>query len=306
MAAEHLDECVPGEGLLDLCVQFAGVLPLGDEQLLRPPCDQHRHDERERDGDECDQREERRHDEHHHDDADHREQGGEQLAQRLLQGLRDVVDVVRDPAQELAPLHPVEVFQRKPVDLRLDLFAQAVHRALGDPVQHVRLHVAEERGEDVERQHSHQHHAERMEVDPGARREGHAAQQVGLLAMACCAKARNHLILSQPLGHSRRDRSGDDDVDGVAEDLRSEHCERHADDAEDRHEDDAPALRGQAAGEALGARPEVHRLLRGALHAAERSTSAGPAPHDRARWRLLFSGAHAASSAVSWDETISA
>ncbi len=35
LPAEHLDQLVPGEGLLDLGVQLAGVRPLRDELLLR-------------------------------------------------------------------------------------------------------------------------------------------------------------------------------------------------------------------------------------------------------------------------------
>jgi hypothetical protein len=34
--AEHLDQGVAGEGLLNVGVERAGVLPLGDEALLRP------------------------------------------------------------------------------------------------------------------------------------------------------------------------------------------------------------------------------------------------------------------------------
>ena len=47
----------------------------------------------------------------HH--ADHGQQRGEQLAHRLLQGLADVVDVVGDPAEQLAARLPVEVAQRQ-------------------------------------------------------------------------------------------------------------------------------------------------------------------------------------------------
>ena len=63
-------------------------------------------------------------DEHHRQHADHGEQRRQQLAQRLLQGLRDVVDVVGHPAQQLAARLPVEVRQRQPVELVLDLGAQ--------------------------------------------------------------------------------------------------------------------------------------------------------------------------------------
>ena len=65
--------------------------------------------------------------------ADDGQQRGDDLAQRLLQGLRDVVGVVGGPAQHLAPLLLVEVAQRQPGQLRLDLLAQPEHGALHDP-----------------------------------------------------------------------------------------------------------------------------------------------------------------------------
>ena len=79
----------------------------------------------------------------HH--ADHREQRREQLAQRLLQGLGDVVDVVGHPAQQLTAGLPVEVAQRQPVDLGLDLVAQRVDRALHRAVEQVALQPHEQR-----------------------------------------------------------------------------------------------------------------------------------------------------------------
>ena len=122
VAAEDLDERVAGVALLDLRVQRAGVRPLRDEQLLRALA--------------------------RSTTVMPRVSGtvtsaisassgeitniitstpttvssdDDQLAQRLLQALRDVVDVVRDPAEQLAARHLVEVGQRQPVDLRLDV-----------------------------------------------------------------------------------------------------------------------------------------------------------------------------------------
>ena len=63
--------------------------------------------------------------EHHGDHGDDGEQRGEQLAERLLQALLDVVDVVGDPAEQLAARLAVEVGQRQPVELGLDLLAAA-------------------------------------------------------------------------------------------------------------------------------------------------------------------------------------
>ena len=65
-------------------------------------------------------------------DADERERRREQLAQRLLEALGEVVDVVRDPAQHVAARLAVDVPQRHPVELVLDVGAQAEHRPLHD------------------------------------------------------------------------------------------------------------------------------------------------------------------------------
>ena len=64
--------------------------------------------------------------------ADDGQQRGDELAQRLLQRLGDVVDVVGDPAEHLAARLPVEVAQRQPGQLRLDLLAQPEDRPLHD------------------------------------------------------------------------------------------------------------------------------------------------------------------------------
>ena len=65
----------------------------------------------------------------------------EQLAQRLLQALREVVDVVGDPAQHVAARLAVDVAQRHPAELVLDVRTQPEHRALHDPGEQVRLQV---------------------------------------------------------------------------------------------------------------------------------------------------------------------
>ena len=84
--------------------------------------DQHRH----RHGDQRDERQQRRDPEHHGQHADDGQQRGDELAQRLLQRLRDVVGVVGGPAEHLAARLLVEVAQRQPGQLRLDLLAQPV------------------------------------------------------------------------------------------------------------------------------------------------------------------------------------
>ena len=56
--------------------------------------------------------------------ADDRERRGEHLAQRLLEALRDVVDVVGDPAQQVAAGLAVDVGEGQAVELVLDVAAQ--------------------------------------------------------------------------------------------------------------------------------------------------------------------------------------
>ena len=70
----------------------------------------------------------------HADEQQHRR---EHLAQRLLQALGDVVDVVGDPAQQVAALLLVDVAERQGVDLVLDVGAQLEHQPLDDAGEHV-------------------------------------------------------------------------------------------------------------------------------------------------------------------------
>ena len=75
LAPEDLHERVPGERLLDLAVQHAGVLPLRDEALLRAPRDQGGDEQRHRNGDERDERELPGDREHQDERAEHQQNG---------------------------------------------------------------------------------------------------------------------------------------------------------------------------------------------------------------------------------------
>ena len=59
LAAEHLDQRVPAEGLLDLSVESAGVRPLGDELALRALGDLAGDEQHQRDGQQRQRREQR-------------------------------------------------------------------------------------------------------------------------------------------------------------------------------------------------------------------------------------------------------
>ena len=70
-------------------------------------------------------------------DADEQQHRREHLAQRLLQALRDVVDVVGDAAQQVAALLLVDVAERQRVDLVLDRRPQPEHQPLHDAGEEV-------------------------------------------------------------------------------------------------------------------------------------------------------------------------
>ena len=69
---------------------------------------------------------------HHHEHPDDGQDRRDELGQALLEHLADVVDVVGDAAQELAPGAPVEGAQRQPAELGVHQLPEPVHAALGD------------------------------------------------------------------------------------------------------------------------------------------------------------------------------
>ena len=113
LAAERLHDRVARERLLDLCVEQAGALPLRDELGAGTLRDRAHAEHRDRHGRQRHDREQRRDREHHDRDTDEQQDRREHLAQRLLQALGDVVDVVGDPAQQVAALLLVDVAERQ-------------------------------------------------------------------------------------------------------------------------------------------------------------------------------------------------
>ena len=116
--------------------------------------------------------------EHHPHYEDHRQQRCEQLAHRLLERLGHVVDVVGHPAEQLAAL-AVEVAERQPVELVLDVRTHPVDRPLDNIVEHVPLEEPEHGGAGVQGEHHQQDLAESVEVDSLTGRDIDPAQQVG-------------------------------------------------------------------------------------------------------------------------------
>ena len=170
LAAERLHDRVAGERLLDLRVERAGVLPLGDELALRVACDPLHQHQRDGHGDDGDDGQLPRDPQHHRDGADDGEHALQQLAERLLHALRDVVDVVGDAAEQVAAGLTVEVRQRHRVQLRLHVGAQAVHRALHHAGQHVRLQVRQRVAGEVQADGKPERGVQRGEVDARRRR----------------------------------------------------------------------------------------------------------------------------------------
>ena len=139
--------------------------------------------------------------------------------------LRDVVDVVGDPAEQLAARLAVEVAQRQPVQLVLDLGAQPVDGALHDAVEQVALqpakHATPRRRAPSDQQ---QHVAERGEVDAlaRARRPSPASMSARLSLPWRAQRRRRPAAWVMPGGQLPADDAGEDDVGRVAEDLRAD------------------------------------------------------------------------------------
>ena len=125
---------------------------------------------------------------HHGQHADDGQQRRDDLAERLLHGLGDVVDVVGDPAEHLAVRLAVEVAQRQPGELGL-----ACSRSRN--VQRCTIRVASRAcnspniaANDVDQRHQQQYLPDLAEVDAASRDEVQRVEHVGELAVALGAQ----------------------------------------------------------------------------------------------------------------------
>ena len=268
-------------------------------------------EEGQRDREERDEREQGRDDEHHRHHRHDGQQRGDELAQGLLEALGDVVDVVGDPAQQLASGLVVEVGQRQPVQLVLDVTAQPEDRPVDDPGEQVGLHPAEDRRHEVDPEDEEQDVPDGGEVDAEAGPDVvHRGEHVGHLALPGGPQALDGLGLGHPGGDALAEEPGEDEVGRPGEDLRADRVEHDACHGEHEHGDEPGALGAEGAQQPLRRGAEVLRLLgrhahphvRGAAHGAR--TGAAPGLGG-----LLLLGldalAHAASSVACWDSTIS-
>ncbi len=114
---------------------------------------------------------------------------------------------------------------------------------------------------------------------PVPRRDRHRREHVREGVVALGPRAVDGLLLGDACRQLLGDDAVEDDVGGVAEDLRAEHGEHHADHAEQHDGDQREPLRAHPPQQPAGGRPEVQRLLgRHADAAAERTAAAGTRP----------------------------
>jgi hypothetical protein len=252
---------VAGEHLLDVAVEPAGGGPLRDELRLRPLADPGGHPDRHRDGHHGDDRQQWGDPEHHGQHADDGQQRGDQLGERLLQRLGDVVGVVRGPAQHLAARLLVEVGQRQPGQLALDVLAQPLHGALHDGGGEPGLQHGEERRRHVDQRRPGQHVPQPGEVDALAGNDVHGGEHVGAVGVALLPQPVDGVGLGDVRRQHPADHAGEDDVGGPAEQQRSQHGQEDAGDAEQQHHADQDALRAQHAEQAFGGALEVLQFL---------------------------------------------
>ena len=232
LVAEDLHDVVARVHLLDVPVERPRPLPLGGELLLRALGDEHRDHDRDRHDEQRDDGQQRADPEHHDQDADDREDRRDDLGEALLERLRDVVDVVRHAAEDVAAGVVVEVLERQPGELEVDVPAQSVDGPLRDTGHDVALTPAEDGAQQVDDRHHEQHLAEGGEIDARPRRHGHAREHVGELVLARRPEPVDGLLLGDAGGNLLADDSLEDDVGRVAQDLGPGDAERDADDGE--------------------------------------------------------------------------
>ncbi len=207
------------------------------------------------------------HDEHHDDDADHRQRRVHQLREGLLQRLLDVVDVVRDPGEDVAALAGVEVVQREPVELLLGVVAELADHPHDQDVQDVALQPQEDVGDEVHHQHHADQERELLEVDADAGDEVHLGEHVREVVLALGAQALDELLLAAAGRQLLADDAAEDHVHRLAEDPGRNDVEDDGDRHHGEHGDDAGPLGLQQAHQPLRGGPEVLGLL--GRHVAE-------------------------------------
>ena len=298
---EDAHQGVTGVHLLDVAVELPSGRPLLDEVGLRALADLGGDDGRGGHGHQGDRGQEGGNEEHHDEDADDRQQRRHDLAQGLLEGLGNIVDVVGGTAQYLAQRLAVEIAQRQAGQLGLHLLAQPEDRTLHGHGEQPPLHQATQRGGEVDHEHQQQDLADMAEVDPPAGRQVHRSEHGGERAVPLVAQPGHHFSFGHPSWEFFGDDTGEDQVGGVAQQPGPQHRKADAGRAEPHGEADQRALGAELTEQAPGRRAEIEGLFDrppAAHEAAPAETAAARPPADG-------HGAHAASSSVSWERTIS-
>ena len=194
----------------------------------------------------------------------------------------DVVDVVGDAAEHLAALPGVEVGQRQPVQLVLDVGPQRDHGPLHHDVEQPGLKPDQQRRNQIQRQRQQQRAPDRAEVHTVARYDVHPRQQVGERVVATGPAAAMACSLVMPAGSCAADHTVEQQIGGVPEDSRADHPDRDPDDAQQDHRRGQAALWCQLLHQPDGGALEVAGAFRRCLHHPADRTSQrrghGPRP----------------------------
>ncbi|CAM3908549.1 hypothetical protein MIFL109517_10150 [Micrococcus flavus] len=281
-------------------VEPAGLPPLRGEQRLGLLAHHADDDARHRQCDQRDQGELPGQPDHHPDDAEDGQHRVHEGGERLLQGLLDVVHVIGGAGEQVAALAGVEVAQRQPVDLRLDVLAQPEHDPHHQVVQHAPLQPHERLRHHIHGQDDQDQPPQLAEVDPLPRRERHAGQHVRGLALTLGSQALDHLLAAHPRGHLPGDEAAEDHVHRPSQDVRGPHVEHDGDQHHQRDHHQARALGPEQAQQPPGRGPE--RLGLPARSAAPLVRDAGLLELGELGVRQLL--AHAGSSSRTWESTI--
>ena len=164
LVAEDLDDLLAVHHLLDIAVDPAQILLLGDEEA--PGALDALDGERHRRGNHEQRDDQQRHveDNHRGHDAHNRHNAGNELRHGLGNHLPHGVDVVGVDAHNIAVGVRIKILDRQALHLGKELDAQVFERALRDEDHQVIVQPRAERAEDIHRRHAEHRTAHRAEI----------------------------------------------------------------------------------------------------------------------------------------------
>ncbi len=211
----------------------------------------------------------------------------------------------------------VEVTQRQPGDLSVDIAPQLVDGALYDARHQVALEPTEKRAQQVDGDNDQQDLVHRREIHALAGPQIHLGQHLRLVGLTRRLKLRDHLLLGPIVARVPVDLPAhgalEDVVGGLRHDLRSPDLTTDADYGQQNDDDDERALGVQSVHQALERPFKVLGLLTGPDQPLRPGTMLlHVRPTARATCAVatlcllkVLTPAHAASSAESCEYTIS-